>query len=204
LVGGGQRAWGKAIRDILFYASASLPYYLLLRFYYMPTYAVEQRVPPSYVTELTLWSVIGGVVKLVALLDAMANFWNIYPLPGALVVLAIIFALARIAADVRNSLAIDWVGGRGAGKLLLLLVLFGAVNIVFILSPVGLVYRLMVAQSAVLLFWLFTSLLALLEVARPGSGERAQRPLAFAIVAIAALFASHTMSESVFQSALER
>ena len=204
LLGAGERKWSQATRDILFCGSVLLPYYLLLIFVYMPSFAPGQPVPPAYATTLTLGSVFGGFLKFLILLSAMANFWNIYPLAGALVVVVIVIMAARLAADVRHSPAIEWLGGRGAGRLLLLLILLGAASIVFIVSPVWLVYRLVVAPSAILLLWLFASLLALMEVWHPGWGARAERPLALAIAAVAAVFAGQTMSESVFASALER
>ncbi|MFI5023547.1 MAG: hypothetical protein ACHQRJ_18100 [Alphaproteobacteria bacterium] len=204
LLGSGERKWNQAIRDILFCASVLLPYYLLLIFFYMPNFAPGQPVPPSYATALTLGSVLGGLLKLLILLSAMANFWNIYPFAGAFAVVAIVIMAARVTADVRHSPAIEWIGGRGAGRLLLLLILLGAASIVFIVSPVWLVYRLVVAPSAILLLWLFASLVALLEAWQPGSCARAERALAFTIAAVAAIFAGQTMSESVVASALER
>ncbi len=204
LLGSGESRWEKALRDILFFAAVALPYYLLLVLYYVPGFAPSQPVPPAYATALSAESILVGVVKLFLLLRAMANLWNIYPIVGPFIAMVVIVVAARLAAHIHRSQAIRRLGGPGAGRLLLLLVLFGAANIVVIVAPEWLVYRLTLAQSAILLLWLFVSLLSLAEAWRPGWGARTERPLAFAFLALGAVFAGWTTSESAFASALER
>jgi len=198
------RGWGTAISDILFFVSVALPYYLLLTKWYEPSFDPTQAVPWNYAIGISAWNIFIGVVKALYFLSAMLNLWNIYPLRSVFWAGVIVIVWARVSALGRRHPSLSGIGGAGAGRFVLLLVLFGVSSLFVIASPVRLVYRVLLAQTSILLLWLFASLAALLEIYSIRQRLRAQRSVAIAMLALAMILAGWTTTENVFASAMER
>lgn len=199
-----ERGLRMVIRDTIFFASVAVPYYILLTKWYEPTYALGQSVPWNYTVGVSLGALAFGCLKVILFLPAMFNLWNVYPIGAVAILAAAAIAIARLAAQYRKSDIINRIGGRGYQRFLLLALLFGIANIVVITSPVVLVYRVIVPQTAIVLILLFACMVAIVSMALDVQWQRAEGPVAICLLATAAVLGGWTTSENVFASALER
>src|SRR6266446_4326032 len=74
---------------------------------------------------IAAWNIFIGVVKALYFLSAMLNLWNIYPLRSVFWAGVIVIVWARVSALGRRHPSLSGIGGAGAGRFVLLIVLFG-------------------------------------------------------------------------------
>lgn len=199
-----ERGWALVTRDCLFFLSVAVPYYLLLKVWFEPHFAIGQQLPSNYVAALSPLALFASGIKVLLFIPAITNFWNIYPDLRISVLVIFILVLARLVTAKGGDDLVAKIGGKGHMKIVILLTLFAAANLVLLSSSAVLIHRALVAQAAILLLWSFASLVASISAFGRWPWERVEVPTACVIVGIAAFSSGTTISENVRASALER
>lgn len=192
------------LRDIVFFLSVALPYYLILTRIYEPTFAIGQRIPRGYHAILSVSGLFIGAIKVLLFTLITLNLWNIYPRHVITAVIFLVCLLGSLLRQTRKAEEDGETSGQRSDGWLMLLATFAAANVVVAASTVSVVYRVLLAQSAILIFVVFGSIAAIAARCLGSSVQKAENTAAIFLLGVGAIFCGFTTSENVIASVLER